>query len=272
MPVKAKAAKFTKDDKVMVDIDGTDTLCTVTKLKGDNYIVTDEEGTVYECEPHELTLATDEEEEEETPKKKSAKKPAAEEEEEEETPAPKKKKAAPESEEEEEEEKPAKKAVKGKKKGGLGWNDTAPAEAAKSFGLPPGQWEALAYNGVCEAGKGEGIQAYIEYVGVHDDEVTGKTQRGYYTIVDEKGNPSEGIGYFKRDLITLGFTEEQLEIDESDNETVIEELNKLLKKLRKMEPWVTISVKVNAKTGNSTLYLNGVMDDQEDKPANPLSE
>jgi hypothetical protein len=252
MPVKAKAVKFAVGDKVSVDIDGTDTECKVTKLKGENYIVADEDGTTYECEPHELKPL---EEEEETSKKK--KKPAAEEEEE--TPAPKKKKAAAEEGEE----------TPKKKKGGLGWNATAPADEVKAFGLPVGQWEALAFNGVCEGGKGKSLLAYVEYVGVHDDEVTGKTQRAYYTIIDEKGQPSEGIAYFKRDLLTLGFTEEQLEIDEDEVE---DELNKLLKKLRKMEPWVTINVKANSKTGQTNLYLNGIMDDQEDKPANPLSE
>jgi hypothetical protein len=264
MPAKvASKVKFAVGDEVTFEMNDDTVTGTVKKMKGANYMVEDGEGTVYECEPSELTAV-----EEETPAPK--KKKAAVEEEEEETPAPKKKKAA--AEEEEEEEAPKKKGAKPAAKGSTGWNSMKPAEESKGGGLPIGDWEALAYTGLAEEGE-KGLSAYIEYVGVHDDDVNGKTQRAYYNLKDADGEWSEGATYFKRDLLILGFEEEQLELsDEDDNDAIIEEFNKLLKKLRKMEPWVSIKVKPAKKAGYTTLYLGGLMDDQEDKPENPLSK
>lgn len=270
MPVPAKSKhEFAVDDDVIMDLDGEPTPVKVTKLKsGGNYMVEDNDGSTYECEPHELSAkkaakkkkAEPEEEEEETPKKKKKAAPEPEEEEEEEEKPAKKKKKPADEEEEEEETKPAKK--------GKGWfNKTEAVKGKGNVGLPVGKWEALAYNGAAEE-KGKGIQVYIEYAGVHDEDVNGKTQRQYFTLVDEKGKPSDGVGYFKGAMETLGFSEEDLEIDEDD---MVEELNRLLKKLRKREPWVSITVK-EGKGGYNNLYLNGLMDDQEDKPENPLAD
>lgn len=279
MPVKADSKpKVAVGDDVIIEMNDEELKCTVSKIKSSgNIIVEDAEGSTYECEPHEVKpakaakkKAADEEEEEETPKKKKA---AVEEEDDE--PAPKKKKAAAEEDDEpapkkkkaaDDDDEPA--APKKKK---LGWGSQAPAEQ-KNVGFPVGNWEALAFNGAPEAEKKK-LSAFIEYVGVHDEEVKGKTQRVYYQLKDDKGNWLEGVGYFKRDLLLLGFSEEQLELtDEDDDEAVIADLTKLLKKLRKMETWVSLKAKHDKTREYINLFLNGPMDDQDDKPENPLSE
>lgn len=149
-----------------------------------------------------------------------------------------------------------------------GWNSTKPVVNTGAGGFPVGTWEALAFNGAAEEKEGKGVNAYIEYVGVHDDDVNGKKQRQYFNIKDDAGNWGEGVGYFKGALVTLGYDEDSLEIDEDD---LVEDLNRLLKKLRKMEPWVSLKVK-EGKSGYTNVYLNGLMDDQNDKPTNPLAE
>lgn len=244
--VTKEVAKFKVDDEVIMDLNGEDVPCKVVKLKGGNYITEDKDGSEYECEPHELTIAE---------KKKKA--PAAEAEDDT-PPAKPKKQAAAEVEDEPTPDKtPAKTKVKG-------WND---AKAATSkAGFPIGNWEALAFNGACES-DGKKLSAYVDFAGVNDEAVEGLTQRIYWTLKDEKGQWTEGVTYMKGALLTLGFKEEQLEIDESEVE---EELNKLLKKLRKTEPWVTVRAK-EGKGGYVNLYLNGLMDDQSDKPENPLA-
>lgn len=268
-----------------MDLDGDEVKCTVKKIKADgNYLVEDEEGTVYQCEPQELKPA----------KGKKAAPVEDDEDDEEDKPAPKKKKAAPVEEDDtddsddsddSDDEKPAPKKNKkivdedeseedsGKmaaKSKAPSWNKAKPAQQS-AVGLPVGNWEALAYTGACVV-EGKGIQAYIEYVGVHDDDVNGKTQRAYYTLKDDKGVWTEGTTYFKRDLITLGFEEEDLEVaDDSDDEEFAEAITKILKKLRKREPWVSIKIK-DGKGGYTRLFLNGLMDDQDDKPENPLAK
>jgi hypothetical protein len=252
MPVKTAKIEFAVGDEVIMDLDGTDTPAKVVKFKGNNIIVEDSDGSEYECEPHELTKK---------PAKKSSKVvEEPEEEEEEPKPAKKSKKTEePEEAEEEPEEKPA--AKKGK-----GWNATKPA-AKKDFGFPVGNWEALAFDGGTTE-KGKAVSAFIDLVGVNDEAVTGIQQRKNYTLKDDKGSwNDDGIGFFKADLIDLGFTEDQ--IDAVDQDELAESVAKLLKKLRKMEPWV--SVRAKKKGDYINVFIQGLMDNQEDKPENPLA-
>lgn len=265
MPVKASKPEHTVGEKViMVMEDGEEIPVEITKLKGDNFVVEDDQGTTYECEPHEIK-----------PLKKKAKK--EEPEEEEEKPV-KKKKAEPEEPEEEETPKKSKKSSDKEDDGDSkpakkkSWSDFKAAEKNKAMGMPVGNWEALAFNGLAEEDeKTDKVTAYVEYVGVGDEAVSGVTQRGYYSIRDDNGSYTEGVGYWKRDMMELLGLEED-EIDEAiDDKDPTDGMNSIMKKLRKKEPWASIRVK-KGKGDNNNLYLQGLMDDQDEKPKNPLAD
>lgn len=264
MPVptkKSETPKFNVDDEVIVEIDGKDVKCTVEALgikdektgKKMIRVHNSAESESYDCFPEELK-----------PAKKSAKKEDPEEDEE--KPAPKKKKV--EEPEEEEDEKP-----KAKKSGGF-FKNTKPAEDFVG-GLPIGDWEALIFNGQTDD-KGKGFNVFLELVGVNaeeSDKVNGVKQRVFYQIFNDKGEFNEqGTSFLKRDLIKVGYEEEDLDsIDDSSMDSLKDDLNLLLKKLRKREPWISIKVGVQKNDPSRTnTYIQGLMDGQEDKPENPL--
>lgn len=137
------------------------------------------------------------------------------------------------------------------------FNEAEPADVVAGF--PDGNWEALIIGGEVNEDDEKGISCYLEYVGVNDEKVEGKTQRTYFQLADAEGEPQQGLNYFKRALSLLGREEVQIE-DIADLTTIIEDI-------AADEPWVSIQVKT--KKGYSNIYLQGLMDDQDDKPERP---
>ncbi len=139
---------------------------------------------------------------------------------------------------------------------------TKPAEKKAFYPLPPGQYEALAYK--AEFARWEDSQkeaVWIEFVVVNDGALDGKTSRMYYNLVDAEGNASQGEEYMVRDFQILGFDYTQF-----NSQTEFEE--GLSEFFETEAPWVVIDVKKNGK--NTNIYLNSIMDDQENKPDSPL--
>jgi len=90
-------------------------------------------------------------------------------------------------------------------------------------------------------------------------------------IIDADGNPQEqGISYMKADLHDMGIDDDDINDavpDTEDMEEFIDALNKFLKKVGKMRPWVSIRVVPPKKTGyGNTIYIQGLMEDQDQKP------
>lgn len=162
---------------------------------------------------------------------------------------------------EEEEEKPAKKKVAGKKGKGTSLGrlfDETDAAPEMGGGFPEGNWEALITGGAIEE-TDKGTSAYFELVGVNDEDVEGKTQRLYYQLVTPDDEAGAGLPFFKRDLAKLGYEDVASDDVEATFEEIIEE-----------EPWVSVNVRPRKDgSGYNNIYLDGLMDDQDDKPSNP---
>lgn len=174
----------------------------------------------------------------------------------------------PEPEEAEPEEQPAKPAnKKAVKASGPGWNDVKPAPEVTG-GFPLGNHEALIYSGECVEQEDGRIRVTLDFVGVNDKKVEGVTQKLFCAVRNEKGEwNQQGLEYLKRDLFKIGFTEEDLAIDD---DTLVEDLNTLLKKLKKRTPWVAIRVvQQRNNTQYTQLYIQTLMDDQGSKPEIP---
>lgn len=244
---KAKTKKtedvvFEVGQRVSFDYDGNTTEGNVTSvnLKKEVCDVETDDNETLECDFDELTLV------EKKVVKKSSKK----------------------EESEEKEEKSSKKSSGGTR------SLTSLFKKAKvapknSFGLPPGNYECLVNGGEADQND-KGISAYLEYVAVNceDSEIDGRSHRAFYGLVDADGEPQQGIEYFKRDLLELGITEEELEgLDDDDD--LIDAINKLLRKIAKAQPWVSVQVK--QKGDYTNLFLQGVMEDQDQKPDMPES-
>lgn len=133
--------------------------------------------------------------------------------------------------------------------------------AARGGGLPEGKHEAILVSAEIEA-KDKGTFVYFDYVLVNEDdaEQNGMTGRASYMLLDEDGAVAQGMEYFKRDLSLLGKGEVQFNSDD--------EVAEMLSELGNEELWVSINVKENTR-GYSTIYLNGAMENQEDKPETP---
>lgn len=267
MPVttsKANALKFEVGEEYIMDLSGDDVKvkCEALGKKDDDgkkliSVIDETNAETYDCYPHEL-------------KALPAKKGKKEDPEEEEVKPKKTKKAESEEQEEEEKVKP-----KGKTSGGF-WSKTKTAEDFAT-GLPIGTWEALAFNGESED-KGKGWNIFLEVVGVNADgddakKVNGIKNRIYYQIFDKNGEYNEvGAGILRKDLIKVGFTEDDLNsMDDSSPDSLREDLDLLLKKLRKREPWISVKIVKQKNDDRYTqCYIQGLMEDQDDKPANPL--
>jgi len=241
---KAAAPKLAVGNRISFQLDDEEILGNITAINKDgSFVAEDDDGKIFEFEkseakditilPEEPEEEEQEEEEEKKPAKKAAKKPAKE-----------------EQEEEEEEEKPAKKSGSGRSLAGA-WR-SAERAARGNAGFPVGSYEALVVGG--EAAEGDkGVGAYLTFLGVNDPEVEGKSQRKYYNIIDADGNPQEqGISYMKADLHDMGIDDDDINDavpDTEDMEEFIDALNKFLKKVGKMRPWVSIRVVPPKKTG-----------------------
>ncbi len=223
---------------VTFDNEGDEVTAKVTEVDGKIATVEDDEN-VYEVPLKDLTLV--EEEDAETPKKKVKGKVVADDDDDD----------APKSRSKGKGVSLAKLFNKAEKKEGGGG------------GIPPGEWDAL----LVEAGytvTENGHAAFFQYVGTNSDEeeVFGKSSKKMFFLIDKDGNPNEnGWDYFKTDLVTLGF-EEELE-DEVDSD----EMDRILKKIAKKQPWVELNVvprKDDPRYNN--IYVNAMKEDQDDKP------
>lgn len=137
------------------------------------------------------------------------------------------------------------------------FNEAEPADVISGF--PDGNWEALIIGGEVNEDEEKGTSVYLEFVGVNDEKIEGKTQRTYYQLADAEGAGLPGLNYFKRDLTMLGYDDVEIE-DVAD-------LQPILDGIAGEEYWVSIQVK--SKKGYSNIYLQGLMDDQDDKPERP---
>lgn len=246
MPKKANAPSIPewikKGAAASFDLEGETETGVITEVKKDSAVVTLPNKQAYECEFEEITEAEAPDDEPEPEPKKKVKKG----------------KTDPE------EEKPK---GKGKNISAL-WNSKEVADPIAA-GFPLGNHEALVGGG--EAATSEkGTSAFIEFVGVGSEEVEGKTMRQYFQLLNDEDEPLDGISYFKRAMVDLGVEEEELEIDAADTEELVEGINDLLKKLGKIEPWVSVKV-VKGKNQFNNLYIQGLMEDQDQKPEMPAT-
>lgn len=235
--VASKKAVFSVGDLVKFDNNGEETEGTITSVdakKKEADVEVEGLSDVLICDFDEMTVI---------PKgKKKAK-------EVEETPDP--------------EERPAKKGGKKSLKGSF--NSVPPADP-RALGIPPGNHEALITEGLADTND-KGTSVYLQYVAVNG-EVDGHSSRRFYGIYDADGDPNEQIiGFLKTDLMMLGLWDEDTEVDDSTVESIVEDLNVILKKLKKMQPWV--SIRVQQKGEYLNIFLQQLMDDQDQKPDLP---
>lgn len=236
---KPAATKFEDGQRISMDLEGTLTyanIVTIDKKKETADVKTDD-GGLYVCEFDEMTVEEDD----------AGKEPA-------------------------DDEAPTGKAAKGSSDSGskslADRFNAIPKSEGGAMGLPKGNWEALIIDMDC-AETEKGISAYFEIVGVSDAEVEGKTTRKYYQLFDAAGEAQEqGIGFFKQDLVNVGIDEDDIEVQGEDNEELIASIKKIMKKVVKTEPWITITVK-EGKNNYMNTYINGLMENQKEKPANP---
>lgn len=179
------------------------------------------------------------------------------------------KKEKEKEEPEEEPEKPAKTSGKGK---GLSLKDKLnakpPAESGP-MGLPEGTHECLVVDGLCET-NAKGTSAYLEFciVNSEDEELNGRSGRKFYQLIDPDGEALDGVSYLKADGMLIGMMDEEFELEGDTLEEIVDEFNAVLKKLKKKEPWVSVNV-VPGKGQYKNIYLQSLMEDQEDKPEKP---
>lgn len=260
MPKLKKAAKkeaeieIKKGMRLAFTIEGDDQKGTVTEVaKNGDFTVENDDGVNVDFEASEAgDVEILEEEAEEKPVKKGK---------------PGKAKKEAEEEVEEEEEKP--KGKKGTRSLAGAWRSTERA-ARGGGGFPVGAWEAIVAGGEA-AETDKGVSAYLGFVGVNDDEVNGLGHRKYYQLFDADGEPQEqGIGYFKADLHDIGVDDDDIDAaipDTEDMEEFIDALNKFLKKVAKARPWLSVKVVPAKKKGyGNSLYVQGLMEDQDEKP------
>jgi len=129
-------------------------------------------------------------------------------------------------------------------------------------GIPPGSWEALVISAHTEEDKEGRRVGIIEYCGVGDSEVEGKTQNARSLLMDAEGNELAGMGWFKKDLLKL-----EVDIDSMESD---DELDQALEELGQRELWVDITVKPQKNNAQYTnIFLDGMREDQDSKPERP---
>jgi hypothetical protein len=134
------------------------------------------------------------------------------------------------------------------------------AEPAKA-GPPLGRHEAL-ITGVSDFDKETGLSVSFECTIVNDDEFAGRKAFLNYGILkrdDEGETPAQGLGYLKRDMELLDHP-----LDGPEDK---DDLLKQMQAVADEEIWVNIEVKKNGQYTNT--YLQGVQEDQDDKPERP---
>lgn len=230
---KPAAPKWEDGQRVSIEVNGETVFGKITEITKKSIEVTTDDDIAYECQPDELTDAPDGGGDtgggDETPKK----------------------------------------GAKGTRSLGAAFNAVPKAEGTGGGGLPIGTHEALV-TGHDGAVTDKGASVYLEVTGVNDAEIDGKTQRKYYQIVGEDGELQEqGCGILKSDLVLLGLEEDDIDVpDTADPEELIAGLKKILKKVVKEGPWVSVNVK-EGKKGYTNMYFQGLMEDQANKPDKP---
>lgn len=129
-------------------------------------------------------------------------------------------------------------------------------------GLPSGSWEALIIGARTEEDKEGRRVGILEFCGVGDSDVEGKTQNSRSLLLDAEGAELPGLGWFKKDLLKL-----EVDMDAIDSD---EELDQALEELAQREPWVDITVKPQKNNPQySNIFLDGLKEDQDNKPERP---
>ena len=174
------------------------------------------------------------------------------------------------------EEKPAKKAVKKKaeaeekeeKKAKGGKKVDAFAEqlrktkAASAGGfLADGDYEGLITEINYKENEEKGDSVGVKYTVVNnsDEDLNGKSAVSFYNVTTPEGEASQGLEYLKRDLISLGIEEDDLDAVASKEEFI-----DLLNNLAEEQKWVEF--KVTTRKGFSNVFLQSVFEDQDEKP------
>lgn len=193
--------------------------------------------TVLTCEFGEITLVEPEEQQKETPKKKGKDK-----------------------DEEPVTKKDGTKSLKGS------FTSKPPADPSGAR-LPVGTFEALIGSGECSTND-KGTSAYLEFTLVNGDS-DGMSGRKFYQLYDENDEPLDlGIGILKRDMIDIGFEDDVFdELDDSSIKKLVAGLNDILKRLKKLQPWV--GIRTQDKKGYINIYIQQLMEDQDQKPEMP---
>lgn len=247
---KKVAPKFKDGQSVLFDMNGETHEGKIVNITGEGIEVKVGK-TTYECEPDELTLveAGDDAGNDDAPEEK-----------------PKGKKKDEDNDGDDAEEKPKGKA-KGSGKSLASAFNSIPRLEGGGGGLPIGSWEVLVTDYDVAETDDKGTNAYIEMTGVNDADVEGTTGRKYYNLIDKDGNLQEtGVGIFKNDLVTLGVDEDEIVVED---ETFVNDVGAILKKLCKRGPWAAIKVVEAKKAGYTNIYINGLMPDQDEKPEDP---
>lgn len=151
-------------------------------------------------------------------------------------------------------EAPEEGAVSGKSRAAL--FDEAPVE--KGFDFPVGQYFGVITEcNFLKEGEKESVQFKVE---VEEGEQAGKEVSMFYNFFNEKGEQQRGMGFFKKDIVTLGeevteFTGAYAECDADNGDfTPFEDRLRLLADERKR---VVIDVKKGQK-GYTNVYLQGL--------------
>jgi len=255
MPKVKKPAEpvFAIGTEVVFDNDGTE-MRGVVKLintEGEYEVLADDDGQIYICAEHEISEAPPAEEEE-TPKKKTVVK------------------GKPSKGKPQEEEEPKKgKTAKGTKRSLADEFKELESQGPVGF-LDPGDYEALVSGGGCEVKDDGKMSAWYELTVVNDEneENNGKTTRRFFNVTDEDGKLTQGSKILKGDLEVMEFEEDDFDIQAEDYE---EYFTELLGKLKKKLPWVLIRTR-EGKGGFLNTYLQGLCENQEDKPELPEKE
>lgn len=167
---------------VAFDLDGTvmqGTIVTFDEGDGVYHVQVDED--VYGVDPEGVTVV-DEEQEEEKPAKPAAK------------------------------AKPGKPAAKGKGSSFASVFASAPvAEDAGAGGYPPGRHVVNITGYVREGDEDEKCSVYFETEGPEGSEIEGLSSRIYWNLLDDGGEASKGMEFFKRDIVKMGYSLDDIE-------------------------------------------------------------
>lgn len=130
------------------------------------------------------------------------------------------------------------------------FDETPPATGMSGSDVPPGKYEAIITYAALKDENDKGQAVLIKYEIADEGDSQGKTLHSYYTVFDKSGGVGKGMGFLRRDLAKLGYS------DLSG-----EQVEEALEEVAKDQLGVAITVKV--KDGWTNVYLDGIVEDSE---------